>query len=258
MIPKKIHYCWFGGNPLPEKDQKCIDSWKKNCPDYEIIRHDETNYDISKNKYMKEAYESKKWGFVPDYARLDIIFNEGGIYLDTDVEIIRNIDELLTYDAFMGFEDGVHVSPGLGFGAVKGHKGIQKLLSIYDNISFVKDDGSLNLKPSPLMNTEILCENGLCQNGKFQNVLEITILPTDYLCPKSFETGEINITKNTLSIHHFNMSWFDKKQKKRQRINQKCNKIFGKKIGKYFSKICFYSTEPILFIKKIKLKLKRK
>ena len=127
MIPKKIHYCWFGNNPLPEKDRKCIESWKKYCPNYEIIRHDENNYDISKNKYMKQAYESKKWGFVPDYARLDIIYNEGGIYLDTDVELTKNLDELLKYDAYMGFEDDIHVSPGLGFGAIKHHEGIKKL-----------------------------------------------------------------------------------------------------------------------------------
>ena len=94
MIPKKIHYCWFGGNPMPEKDKKCIESWKRYCPDYEIIRWDESNYDVSKNRYMKEAYEEKKWGFVPDYARLDIIYNEGGIYLDTDVELVKNLDDL--------------------------------------------------------------------------------------------------------------------------------------------------------------------
>ena len=252
MIPKKIHYCWFGGNPLPEKDKKCIESWKKFCPDYEIICHDESNYDISKNKFMKEAYDAKKWGFVPDFARLDIIYNEGGIYLDTDVEIIKNMDDLLDNAAFMGFEDGKHVSPGLGFAAEKKHPGIKKLLSIYDNVSFIKEDGSYNLTPSPILNTNKLIEFGLKQNDKIQKVLDITIYPTEYLCPKSFETGQLNITNNTYSIHHFNMSWFSEKDKKRQRINMICNNLFGKRIGKIVSKLIWYFFHPISAIKKLK------
>ena len=103
MIPKIIHYCWFGGAELPEKDRKCIESWKKFCPDYQIIEWNENNYDVTKNTYMYQAYQAKKWGFVPDYARLDIIYQHGGIYLDTDVELVKNLDSLLENDAFMGF-----------------------------------------------------------------------------------------------------------------------------------------------------------
>ena len=120
MIPKIIHYCWFGGTEIPEADQKCMASWRKYCPDYTIMRWDESNYDYTKNQYMREAYEAKKWGFVPDFARLDIVYTYGGIYLDTDVEIIRNIDDLLVNSAYMGFESGgAAVNPGLGFGAEK-------------------------------------------------------------------------------------------------------------------------------------------
>ena len=104
MIPKKIHYCWVGGNSKPPLVKKCIQSWKKYCPDYEIIEWNESNYDISKNIYMKQAYEAKKWAFVTDYMRLDIIYEHGGIYLDTDVELIKNIDDLLSNEAFAGIE----------------------------------------------------------------------------------------------------------------------------------------------------------
>ena len=148
MIPKKIHYCWFGGNPLPELAQKCIASWKKYCPDYEIIEWNETNYDITKNNYMNQAYENKRWGFVPDYARLDIIYTHGGIYLDTDVELIKPIDELLTLKAFAGVEqNSEYVALGLGFGAEKEHPTIKALRDYYDTLSFV-ENGELGLDES--------------------------------------------------------------------------------------------------------------
>lgn len=220
MIPKKIHYCWFGGNPLPEKDKKCIESWKRLCPDYEIIRWDESNYDISKNLYMKEAYIAKKWGFVPDYARLDIIYNEGGIYLDTDVELVKNLDELLANDAFMGFEDGEHVSPGLCIAAVPHHPTIGKLMKIYTGRQFVKTDGTLDLTPSPIMNTDMLIKMGLQQNNQKQVVAGVTIFPKDYFCPKDYKTGKLQVTKNTYGIHWFNASWQSPHRKRMLKVRR--------------------------------------
>ena len=140
VIPKIIHYCWFGGKPIPEKDQRCIASWKKQCPDYEIRKWDETNYDVSKNQYMKEAYQAEKWGFVPDFARLDIIYNYGGFYLDTDVELLKPLDDLLPNKAVMGFEDGRNVSPGLIIGAEKNHSTIRLLMEVYRDRNFVNQD----------------------------------------------------------------------------------------------------------------------
>lgn len=224
MIPKKIHYCWFGGNPLPEKDKKCIESWKKYCPDYEIIRWDESNYDINKNLFMKQAYNAKKWGFVPDYARLDIIYNEGGIYLDTDVEIIKNLDPLLDNDGFMGFEGGESVSPGLGFGAKKGHPTIKKIMEIYENLEFIKEDGTYDLTPSPILNTEKMKEMGCVINNKEQIVRGIKIYPTEYFCPKDYVTGKLKITNNTYTIHHYNASWMSKKQKRRYLLRKRIGK----------------------------------
>ena len=121
MIPKKIHYCWFGNNSMPDEYIKYIDGWKKLCPDYSIIRWDESNYDVNKHPFISKAYKDRKWAFVSDYARLDIIYNNGGIYLDTDVQLIKNIDELRRFRAYVGFEAESFINTGLGFGAEKGN-----------------------------------------------------------------------------------------------------------------------------------------
>lgn len=225
MIPKIINYCWFGGKDLPEKDRKCIDSWKKFCPDYKIIEWNESNYDLKKNAYMNEAYTMKKWGFVPDYARFDIIYNFGGIYLDTDVEIIKPIDELITNEAFMGFEDGINISVGIGFGAKPGNKIILGLRDMYENIHFINSDGSLNLKPSPAYITDYLVAKGLKQNNSEQFIDNVRIYPRDYFSPKDYISEKINVTKNTYAIHLFNASWKSPYQKR----VMKFRRIIGEK-----------------------------
>ena len=215
MIPKKIHYCWIGGNPLPKSAKKCIASWKKYCPDYEIIEWNETNYDFTQNRYMKEALEAKKWGFVPDFARLDIIYQHGGIYLDTDVEIIKPFDSLLNSKGFAGFESPDYVNLGQGFAAEPGNMVIKKLLESYDELKFKNDDGSLNLVASPELNTGTLKEIGLIANGEKQTLEDcFTIYPSDCFCPKSINDGIIRKTKNTFSIHHFDSTWFSEDQQK--------------------------------------------
>lgn len=215
MIPKKIHYCWLGGNPLPESAKKCIKSWRKYCPDYEIIEWNESNYDFTKNEYMRQALEAKKWGFVPDYARLDIIYNEGGIYLDTDVEMIRPFDELLQLKGFAGFQDEDYVALGLGFGAEPGNPVIKKLMDSYEKLSFLNEDGSLNLVPSPHLNTKTLVDDcGLIPSACYQELGSFSVFPPEYFCPKSFLDGVIRKTKNTFSIHHFDASWFSDESKK--------------------------------------------
>lgn len=226
MIPKKIHYCWLGGNPLSESAQKCIESWKKFCPDYEITEWNESNYDFNKNKYMKEALEAKKWGFVPDYARLDIIHEHGGIYLDVDVEMTRPFDELLMNNGFAGFETERYINLGQGFGAESGNPMIKKLMDSYEGLSFINEDGSLNMIASPELNTEVFVQSGFVTDGSYQNIDGFVIYPTDYFCPKSFNDGIIRKTENTFSIHHFDASWFDdeKQTEKLQRWKEKQEK----------------------------------
>lgn len=232
MIPKIIHYCWVGNAPKPKSVLYCIESWKKFCPDYEIREWNESNYDFTKNKYMKQAYEAKKWGFVPDYARLDIIYEYGGIYLDTDVEIIRSFDELLDQEAFMGFEETgektYYVNCGQGFGAVPHHEIIKKARDLYEHISFYKEDGTLNMLASPHYTTQILKEYGLLQENKDQNLRSMKIYASDVLCPKNFRTGKIHESNRTVSIHHFTASWLDEKIKKEIKRRQKLERVMGK------------------------------
>lgn len=208
-IPKTIHYCWFGGNPIPESNRKFMESWKKFCPDYKIIEWNESNYDVSKNRYMREAYENKQWAFVSDYARLDIIYEHGGIYLDTDVELIKPLDDLLNLQGFAGFESDKFCAFGLGFGAIPKLPIIKELRDDYENINFIKEDGSFNRTACPIFQTEILLKKGLHQNNSLQEICGLTIFPTEYFCPKDFFSGKINLTKNTYSIHHFDASWLD-------------------------------------------------
>ena len=207
MIPKIIHYCWFGGNSLPDEYKKYIDSWKKLCPDYEIKEWNESNYDVSKNKYMFDAYNVKKWAFVPDYARFDIIYEYGGFYLDTDVELVKSLDELIELKGYLGFETAEYVNGGLGFGAEKGNSLIKELRDMYENISFYNEDSTLNLLPSPHYITNCLKKHGLKLNNKQQMIQDITIFPSDYFAAKDYFTGKINLTDNTVSIHQFSASW---------------------------------------------------
>lgn len=213
MIPKVIHYCWFGRGKLPPLAKKCIASWKKYLPDYEIREWNEDNYDISKNAYMAAAYKEKKFGFVPDYIRSDLIYEYGGFYFDTDVEVIKPLDSLLQYKGVMGFESKSFVNGGLIVAGEKGLEIFKEMRDIYDNVSFYNVDGSLNLLPSPAYNTDVLVRHGLKQNGMLQEVAGITIFPTDYFCPKSSQFGKIKTTKNTLTIHHYAASWIGSKQR---------------------------------------------
>lgn len=235
MIPKIIHYCWVGGNPKPKSVLYCIESWKRFCPDYEIREWNESNYDFTKNEYMKQAYEAKKWGFVPDYARLDIVYEHGGIYLDTDVEMIRSFDGLLEHESFFGFEDtgegSYFVSCGLGFGATKHNELIKTLRNYYDEVSFCNSDGTLNLQPAPRHNTPLFAEFGVALNNKLQNIHGNAFYPSEYFCPKVFKTGKTCVTKKTYSIHHFSASWMDDTVRQEIVHAQKICLRFGDKFG---------------------------
>lgn len=220
IIPKVIHYCWFGKNPIPEKYLRWMDSWSKYCPDYEIKLWNEDNYDVTKNKYMYEAYKAKKWGFVPDYARLDIIYNEGGVYFDTDVELIANIDDLLYQKGFAGFESDSYVAFGLGFGAVKGLPIIKELRDSYDSMSFIGADGSTSKIASPVYQTDVLKKHGLVCNGEYQTVADITLFPQKMFSPKSCGLRVIKTVPYTKSIHHYDGSWLDDDAKRIQMANE--------------------------------------
>ena len=215
LLPKTIHYCWFGRNPKPTLAEKCIKSWKKYCPDYEIIEWNEDNFDISSCPlYVRQAYEAKKWAFVTDYVRLQVVYEHGGIYLDTDVELIKRLNPLLCHQAYFGFEDGVHIATGLGFGAVAGHPILKEIMDDYEDIPFVRPDGSFDSETCPSRNTKILLRHGLRQDDTMQ-ILDgdILILPSIFLCPFSYETHTWRRSGETISIHWFDASWRTEEEK---------------------------------------------
>lgn len=231
MIPRIIHYCWFGGRELPERDKKNIEQWKRLCPEFEIKRWDESNYDIKKNKYMWQAYCNHKLGFVPDYARLDIIYDYGGFYFDTDVELIKNLECLIDEKCIMGFESVDRINHGHGFASEPKNEIIRELRDTYESISFVNDDGTLNLTASPAYISRFMEKKGVVLNNTEQIVDNIHVVPTDFFCPKNMFTGKINITKNTVSIHHFNMSWMDDQELKKMNAIKTMSKYLGKTVA---------------------------
>ena len=176
-IPSIIHYCWFGGKPIPDLNKRWIESWHKYCPNYQIVEWNENNYDISKNSYINQAYESEKWGFVADYARLDIIYNEGGIYLDTDIELVSNLDDLLYQEAFSIFDVQRHVNLGNGFGAPPGHSLIKELRDYYDGLQFIDSHGKCDLTTCVMHQYNVLKKYGFKPNGQYQIIQGMTIFP---------------------------------------------------------------------------------
>ena len=222
---------------MPKLAKKCIKSWKKYCPDYEIVCHSEENFDLTQNRYLNEAYKAGKWAFVSDYARLKIIYENGGIYLDTDVELIKPIDDLVRLKGFMGFDEKGIVATGLGFGAEKGNEIVLEFLKDYDDIPFVLPDGSFDLTPCPDRNTEALKRLGMDVDNKNQTFMDVTFLPDEYLCPMDYYTGKKTITKNTYSIHHYSASWTASVTKRTTLIKRIIGvKMYNKLYGKFLHK----------------------
>lgn len=225
MIPKVIHYCWFGNSPLSELAQECITSWKKYCPEYEIKEWNESNFDVNCCDFVKEAYEMKKWAFVSDFARLKIIYEQGGIYLDTDVRMIKSFDDLLYNKCFLGEETTGFVNTGLGFGAEKHSLIVKELLEMYIGKNFKLKDGSFDMIPCPQKNTEPLKKYGYVFSGiEIWKNEYVTVYPTDFFCPLDYESKIYKQTKNTHSIHLFNASWQTKLDKIISRIENCKNK----------------------------------
>lgn len=240
MIPKKIHYCWFGGKPLPKNAKKCIKSWKKFFPDYEIIEWNESNYNVYKNNYIRNAYEQNKYAFVSDYVRFDVLYNYGGIYFDVDVEVINRFDDNLLKKGFFGFEyDYKLINPGLGMGAYPKTKLYKEILKFYEqkefSLNFNKSNDSVETVCT--CTTNILLKYGLNLNEVYQIVEDIVILPREFLNPYDYLTGELNITNNTLSIHWYNMSWLS--------LSLKIKVYLARPIRRFLKVVCFKKNKGV-------------
>lgn len=229
MIPKIIHYCWFGRNPLPQVAQECIASWKKYLPDYEIKEWNEDNFDVNIIPYTAEAYKQKKYAFVSDYARFWVMYKYGGIYFDTDVEVIRYMDDIIAKGNFMGFEidpDGENspgryaprycfaVNPGLGFGTEKENSFIKRMLYVYADLEFVPVPVDIAwYKTIVAYTTEELYALGLKNEKGVQTAAGFTIYPHEYFSPINVITNRLKITDKTYTIHRFTSTWAESKDK---------------------------------------------
>lgn len=242
-IPKIIHYCWFGRNSLPPLAVKCINSWKKFLPEYEIKEWNEDNFDVNIIPYTAEAYQAKKYAFVSDYARFWILYHYGGLYFDTDVEVIRPMDDIIARGPFMGCENGggdtsvASVAPGLGLGVNPGLGLYKEILDCYAGLHFVNKNGSLNMKTVVQYTTELLCLHGMIATCGIQQVAGVWIYPKDYFNPID-HVNEINITENTRSIHHYAGTWLPKSVLWKKKIIQLCGKKIWSIVLKLRGIIC--------------------
>ena len=211
MIPKIIHYCWFGRGEKSKLANKCIASWKKFCPDYEIIEWNEDNFDLDYNGYTRYCYDNMKWAFLSDFVRLVVVAEHGGIYFETDVELLKKPDDLLQYEAFYGFENSEKVNTGQGFGSVAGHPTIEAMKAQYT--ALVPDEaGAYPIITCPALNTAALVPFGLKPDGSRQNIAGAEILPTDWMNPYDDPTGRMKKTKNTVSVHWYSKRWMSRRR----------------------------------------------
>lgn len=242
-IPKIIHYCWFGKGEKNELIKRCIESWKEYLPDYKIIEWNEENFDVESTLYTRQAYQKKKWAFVSDYVRLYALLEYGGIYLDTDVEVIKNLDFLLENEAFIGYEDEKLLQTAV-IGSKKDNKWIKIILNIYNNKRFIKLNGELDCTPNVKIITDVLKEKFKLNLLKGYQTLNdgVVVYPKEYFCPKVWKTNEIMITKNTCTIHHYDGSWIESESERKKRKRRK-------KIRKIFIFLCVIIS--VFYIKKI-------
>lgn len=242
MIPKVIHYCWFGRNPLPESAQKCIASWRKFLPDYEIKEWNEDNFDVNIIPYTQQAYEAKKYAFVSDYARFWILYHYGGLYFDTDVEVIKPFDDIIEQGAFMGIEvpskngSMPQVAPGLGLGAEPDMTFYKEALETYSHLSFLNEDGTLNQKTIVAYNTELLIKNGMLPTNERQQVAKIWIYPVEYFNPLDDLTGKLRITENTRSIHWYSKTWL-KVNPMKAWLSRMSHRLFGLRLHNWMERL---------------------
>lgn len=213
-IPRIINTFWFSNDPIPEKYQDCMKSWKKFCPDYEIRIWSLNDYNSEGCRFFDEAISVKNWSIASDYSRIDVIYRYGGIYMDMDVEVIKPLDDLIRNEAYLGFESMQHVDCGSGFGAEQGNRIFGEIRNEYLDKPFILEDKTYNIKEiCPVVYTEALKKQGLVSNGKYQKVDNITVYPFECLSAKSFETGIIYKTNNTYTIHHHGGTWLSNENK---------------------------------------------
>lgn len=233
MIPKLVHYCWFGKKKMPKKMLKNIENWEKSNPDYKFIEWNENNFDINSNSFVKRAYCERKWAFVSDYVRLYAVYNYGGFYFDTDVHLIKSLNKVNDEfpSGFMGFQGNLLVASGLGFAALEKNAIIKEMMDMYSSIEF--DKRKIEDISCPVINTKVLSLHGLKRDNKMQIINGLTILPKDFLSPLDLEHGKKKVDSNTIAIHYYNASWMGKYGRNRLHIILNIKRIMPRKFVNY-------------------------
>lgn len=230
MIPKLIHYCWFGKGPLPKMAVRCIESWRRFLPDFEIIEWNEDNFDVNIIPYTRDAYLDGKYAFVSDYARFWILYHFGGVYFDTDVELIRSLDDILARGPFMGLEmtsPAVMINPGLGLAIDSGDSTYKKILNGFEMLNYYLPNGSRNLYTMIPMVTDIMIKEGLCEGVNVQKVASIYVYAPEYFNPFDDATGRLIKTENTRTIHWFMKSWMPGEKGLKLWVKRRIRRLFG-------------------------------
>lgn len=249
MIPKIIHYCWFGRGKMPKSVLKCIKSWRKLCPDFQIKEWNEDNFDLDKYPYAREAYNNRKFAFVSDVVRLYALYTEGGIYMDTDVEVVRSLNPYLKHIAFSGFESETDIGTGV-LGSVRGALWLKDILSHYEKSHFIKPDGMLDETTNVILLTNYLISKGFRRDNTFQDIPGFfTIYPKTVFCPLSWNGQPSQFSDKTVTIHHFAGSWLSKDDRKKQR-----ERMFQQR-HRYIFDIYYYSLHPLRIVRALKNKL---
>jgi len=226
-IPKIVHYCWFGRGQKPKIVRKCIASWKKRLPDYTFMEWTEDQFDVHSSAYVQEAYTSRKFAFVSDVARLHALYSHGGIYMDTDVEVLQPLDRFLSHEAFSGFEDEVFLQSGT-MGAVPGHPWIKELLDYYGNKSFIKADGSYDTTTNTMVISRICERHGLQMNGRYQQLSNgVAFYPRTYFSPYDYINGGNYLSEESYTIHHFAQSWLPFRVRLRGKLKKAASRVIG-------------------------------
>ena len=237
LIPKKIHYCWFGKKEMPQFLCSCINSWREKCPDYEIIEWNEDNYDINRHEFTKEAYTNGKYGFVTDVARLDILYENGGIYLDTDVTLLKNLDNCLYQEGFIGTEKWGNINSGGGCGFMKEQAMLKKLIDYRENFQFMMSDGSLNIETNGVYESKPFLDAGFRPDNTLQEIEGVTIYPSYVNHPYDYMSCETHLRNATMSVHHFFGGWMEEEDRKNRRKTQEEYKCIINRIEKTESEL---------------------
>lgn len=256
-IPKVIHYVWISGEPKPESVLKCIESWKKYCPDYEIKEWNKNNFDVNSSEFVKEALECKKYAFVADYVRLYALYHEGGVYMDSDVEVIKPLDKFLKHSVFSGFENAIWLQAAI-MGAEKGNEWIKLLLDYYKDRHFIVD-GKMNMTTNVDIITALtrIFYDVKLNNTNQELKNDVYLYSNDYFCPKNYVTGKIELTENSHAIHHFAGSWLDSKRKRADKFVRKIRNFLKDKLFSKFE-VMFFKIHANKFYKKLKKEYKKK